>query len=66
MREAGNRTAFKWGTAGWAALGFAYLLLVMTVSLGLTLGLLWLMISVPNALTIKLGIIFGIITGGLS
>lgn len=66
VRAADNRTAFKWGTAGWAALGFGYLLLVLTVSLGLTLGLLWLMIAVPNALTIKLGIIFGIVTGGLS
>jgi Zn-dependent protease with chaperone function len=65
-RAARNRAAFRWGTVGWAIFGFSYLILVLLASVGLTLFLVALMFLVPNALTIKLGIIFGIISGGLS
>jgi hypothetical protein len=65
-RAARNRAAFRWATVGWALFGFSYLMLVLLASVGLTVFLVALMVLAPNALTIKVGIIFGIITGGLS
>lgn len=52
--------------AGLAALGYAYIFLVLLISLALTVGLLALMIFFPNAATIKLGVVFGIVTGSIS
>lgn len=49
-----------------AGLGYGYLLLVLVGSLALTLGMIALMIAVPNGLTIKLGIIVLIAAGGLA
>lgn len=57
---------FKWMTGGWAVLGFAYLLTVLTVSLGVTLGLIAGVIFAPSALTIKLAIFLGVVAGGLT
>ena len=65
-RAARNRGAFRWWTVGWALFGFSYLLLVLATSVGLTVLLVALMIMAPSALTIKLGILLGIVTGGLS
>ena len=64
--ETEHPRAFKWRVAGLAGLGISYLLAVLVLSLGCTLGLVILMIRFPNAATIKLGIIFGIACGGLS
>lgn len=57
---------FKFRVGALATLGFGYLLTILTASLACTAGLVFLMIRAPNVLTIKFGIIFGIVTGGLS
>ncbi len=66
QRAARSRDGLRWNTGVWALFGFGYLGFVLVASVGLTLGLVALMIFVPNAATIKLGILFGIVTGGLS
>ncbi|MBV6500193.1 MAG: Protease HtpX [Prosthecobacter sp.] len=57
---------FVWGTGLLACLGFAYLLAVFLCSLALTFGLAGLVITHPNAATIKLALVFGLLFGGLS
>lgn len=46
-------------------LGYGYLFLVFTLSLATVLGLLALVIAAPNAATIKLGLVVGILAGGI-
>lgn len=65
-KAAANPAAFKWRVGALATLGFSYLLFVLVASLAITAGLVFLMIRVPNGATIKLGIILGIVSGGLS
>jgi Zn-dependent protease with chaperone function len=66
-RRAGqNPGRFRWRVGALAVMGYSYLLLVLGGSLALTIGIVCLVVLAPNALTIKLGIIFGVLTGGLS
>lgn len=57
---------FVWVTGLLAVIGFAYLLLVFLFSLASTLGIVALVIAFPNWLTIKLGLVFGVLLGGLA
>ncbi|HYG33608.1 MAG TPA: Zn-dependent protease, partial [Clostridia bacterium] len=49
-----------------AALGYAYLLGVLLLLLSATVALVWMVIAFPNAATIKICIIGGVVTVGLS
>lgn len=66
IRAGANRRGFVWRTGALALLGYVFLLVVLIGSLAITASLLVLMFMAPNGLTIKLGLVFGIITGGIA
>ena len=57
---------FLWFTGLFAALGYLYLILVLAFCLMVTLGVVSVAIVHPNALTIKMVFVFGLLFGGLS
>lgn len=57
---------FVWGTGLLAAVGFSYLAGVLLVSLALLTGILVLLIAHPNAGTIKLALVLGVLFGGMA
>ena len=61
-----NPTLFLWRTAGMAALGYAFILLVFTGALALTAGVVALLVVAPNFLTLKFALVVGAVTGGMS
>ena len=58
--------AFLLRTGALAALGYVYMLGVLLLMLLLTLAIVWLVLSVPNGITIKLGLIGLIACGGMA
>lgn len=65
-RATANPGRFRWITTGWAFVGFGYLLFVLTITLGGSAAIIAMICLLPNALTIKVGIIGLIVTGGMS
>ena len=61
-----NPRRFVWGTALFAALGYSYLILVLVSCVVLTVGVVALAVLFPNGLTLKLGIVLGLLFGSLS
>lgn len=66
VRAGTGRRGFVWRTGALAMLGYAFLLVVLIGSLAATIGLLALMIQFPHGVTIQLGIVFGLMTGGIA
>lgn len=66
QRARRNPARYEWHVASLVLLAYAYLLGVLAVTTGLTLGVIALVIAVPNLLTFKLAFIVGIAAGGLS
>lgn len=66
IRARANRRGFVWRTGALALLGYVFLLVVLIGSLAITASLLVLMFMVPNGLTIKLGLVFGILIGSIA
>lgn len=56
---------FVWKVVAWALGGFGYLFLVLLLALLLTVGCVVMMITVPNALTLKLGLVLLALFGGM-
>lgn len=57
---------FVWKVVVWALGGFGYLFFVLLLALTLTVGCVLMMIALPNALTLKLGIVLLALFGGMS
>lgn len=64
--EKNHPKRFVWGTGLLAAVGFSYLAGVLLVSLALLTGILVLLIAHPNAGTVKLALVLGVLFGGMA
>ena len=65
-KQCANPKGFLIRTGLLAGLGFGYLLVVLLIALALTVGIVVFVLTFPNGLTIKLGLVVGVLTGGLS
>lgn len=61
-----NPRAYNFRVGALAVLGYSYILGVLLVAALLTVAIIGMVIAFPNAGTIKLAIVFGAITGGIS
>jgi Zn-dependent protease with chaperone function len=59
-------TLFLWRTGALATLGYAFILTVFGLALTLTLGIIALIVVAPSFVTIKIGLVIGVVTGGMS
>jgi Zn-dependent protease with chaperone function len=65
-RQARNPPVFLWSTGLLAALSYMYLALVLVFCLAVTVGVLAAALIHPNALTIKMALVLGLLFGGVS